>query len=74
MLLGLRHGPILRHRNLSERYHTQTPNGRNVPIAGIEPAERAPLGLTLTPFPVGLTHSLKTPTSVAFHELLAKRP
>ena len=26
MLLGLRHGPILRHRNLSERYHTQTPD------------------------------------------------
>ena len=23
MLLGLRHRPILRHRNLSERYHTQ---------------------------------------------------
>jgi hypothetical protein len=29
MLLGVRHGPILRH--LNERYHTQTPNGRNVP-------------------------------------------
>jgi len=23
MLLGLRHGPILRHQNFSERYHTQ---------------------------------------------------
>ena len=23
MLLGLRHGPILRHRNLTERYHMQ---------------------------------------------------
>jgi hypothetical protein len=23
MLLGLRHGPILQHRNLSERYHAQ---------------------------------------------------
>src|SRR5215471_3982716 len=58
MLLGLRHGPILRHRNSNERYHTQTPNGRNVPFADSAPNVERPAVAIASVGSRGITYSI----------------